>query len=192
MAGSCRLAEEGASTRIALNELDRKWWGVLREYEKIGHEVSYVNAMDIEWKREWVIFSPPYYPRTDRRKLAAHNDNKRGSVVGYRTGYGCAVDNFIGDPAGVNGIVIYRNQMRKIYKHMRAVASCMILVTKNWTRLGTELRLDLDTILTAEEAGWECVGRHGWIPPGSHWAKFNRSRNTGVEVEDILIFERAL
>jgi hypothetical protein len=64
------------------------------------------------------------------------------------------------------------------------------VVTKNWTRLGVELRLDLDTILMAKSVGWKCTGRHGWEPAPSLWSRFNRDRGGGVLVEDVLMFSR--
>lgn len=66
----------------------------------------------------------------------------------------------------------------------------MIVVTKNWTRLGVEMRLDLDTILTAQSVGWACRARHGWAPPQSLWNRYNERRGGGVQVEDVLLFER--
>lgn len=65
----------------------------------------------------------------------------------------------------------------------------MVVVTKNWTRLGVEMRLDLDTILMARDAGWRCTGRHGIVPRPSLWAKYNAQRGGGVAIEDVLMFE---
>lgn len=67
----------------------------------------------------------------------------------------------------------------------------MIVVTKNWTRLGVELRLDHDTILMCQEAGFRLVERHGWVPPPSLWSRYNASRGGGVQIEDVLMFEGA-
>ena len=37
-----------------------------------------------------MAFSPPYYPRTDRATPNAHDDAKRGRVVGFRDSYPAA------------------------------------------------------------------------------------------------------
>jgi hypothetical protein len=190
-AGTGRLAEE-VRQPFALNEIDPQWFPALEHLRtSLGCEISFEDARAIPWKRDTLIFSPPYYPRTDRRKLAAHDDAKRGRVVGYRTGYGGnGVRGFIGDPGGVEGIVGYRTAMREVFSALKNNGRRMFVVVKNQTRLGVELRLDLDTILTAQEAGWSCTGRHGWEPPPSMWNRYNLQRGTGVAVEDVLIFER--
>jgi hypothetical protein len=194
MAGSGRLASE-TGAKIKLNEPDLRWFDWLMKCNKC--KISCCDARNLpSWfVADTFIFSPPYYPRTDRRKLAAHNDQKRGKVVGYRSGYGYLngdshVDYLIGDPGGADGILKYRTDMREIYNVLSKRAKRMILVVKNQTRLGVELRLDLDTILTANEAGWVCTNRTGWEPPPSLWARYNLERGTGVEVEDVLVFER--
>jgi hypothetical protein len=189
-AGTGRLAEE-TELPIALNDIDRRWEETLMSLTKFGCEVTIGPAAQIPWKREVLIFSPPYYPRTDRRKLAGHNDLKRGKVVGFRSGYGGAeITDFIGDPAGINGILTYRNAMRDVFSSFIAKSNALIIVVKNQTRLGVELRLDLDTILTAHEAGWRCIERHGWKPVPSLWARYNLTRGTGIDIEDILIFNK--
>jgi len=193
MAGTGRIAEE-TGLPIALNDIDPRWRDPLLALSRDrGCEVSFSDAGSLSWEREHLIFSPPYYPRTDRCKQAAHNDKKRGRAVGYRTGYGAdgRIHNFVGDPSGVNGILIYRNALRRIFVHLLSRGTVMTTVTKNWTRLGVELRLDLDTILTAQEAGWRIVSRTGWSPPPSLWARYNAKSGTGVRVEDVLTFEHA-
>ncbi|SRR6266498_328433 len=187
MAGTGMLAYE-TGLPLALNDLDVRMKVYLEPLRERGCEVSYLPAHEIEWQRECVIFSPPYYPRTDRRRPNAHDDTRRGPVVGFRDNYGIDHPGFIGNPGGVHAILGYREQMRRIYSHMTSVADYMIVVTKNWMRLGVELRLDLDAILTAMEAGWQCVERHGWEPPPSLWARYNRDRGSMVFVEDILMF----
>lgn len=137
------------------------------------------------------VFSPPYYPKADRRRAAAHDDAKRGKVVGFRDDYGYAHPDAIGNPGGVDAIATYRHQMTDVYAHMTRVCERMVVVTKNWTRLGVELRLDVDTILMAKCAGWRIVARHGWRPAPSLWMRFNAQRDSiKTDVEDILIFER--
>jgi hypothetical protein len=79
--------------------------------------------------------------------------------------------------------------MREVYLALRGHGKRMIVVVKNTMRLGVELRLDIDTILTAQEAGWACVERHGWEPTPSLWARFNGAK--GVLVEDVLVFDRS-
>jgi hypothetical protein len=189
-AGTGRIAEE-TEIPAALNELDKKWSEFLFSLaSRFGCEVSIGDARKVPWRREVLIFSPPYYPRTDRRRLAAHDDERRGPVVGYRSGYGGSeIEGFIGDPSGCDGILHYRDSMREVYRALLSVGRRMIVVVKNQTRLGVELRLDHDTILTAQEAGWRCVERHGWSPPPSLWARYNLSRSTGVKIEDVLVFD---
>lgn len=189
MAGTETLARE-TGLPIALNDIDKGMRTFLNPLRKQGCEISYGPASAISWKRDVCVFSPPYYPRTDRRKQNAHDDAKRGAVVGFRTGYDCDAPGFIGNPEGVDGIKVYRQQMLDVYNHMTRVCDRMIVVVKNWMRLGVELRLDLDTILTAEEAGWMIVARHGFEPPPSLWARYNKQRGGMVTVEDILIFDR--
>ena len=189
MAGTGMLARE-TGFPLALNDIDRGMSKFLEPLTADYCEVSYEPADKITWTREVCVFSPPYYPRTDRRKPSAHNDAKRGPVVGFRDAYTGDHPDFVGNPGGVDAIKHYREQMTRIYTHMGAVCGRMIVVTKNWTRLGVELRLDLDTILMAQEAGWRCVARHGWTPPPSLWARFNSGRGGGVLVEDIIIFEK--
>lgn len=190
MAGSGRIAAETGVLRIALNEIDPRYMPLLHPLEARGHVVTWGDAAVCPWQRQVLIFSPPYYPRTDRRVEAAHPAD-RGAVVGFRTGYGTVTEpGFVGNPGGVNAILAYRDAMRRIYHGLRGTAARrMILVTKNWTRLGVELRLDQDTILTAAEAGWVPVARTGWEPPASLWARYNTRRGTGVRVEDVLIFD---
>jgi hypothetical protein len=190
-AGTGRLAEETGKA-VALNEIDPKWFPLLeRLRDALGCEVSFGDARNIPWKRDTLIFSPPYYPRTDRRKLAAHDDAKRGKAVGYRSGYGGGdLEGFIGDPAGVDGITTYRDAMRDVFTALKKNGRRMFVIVKNTTRLGVELRLDIDMILTAQEAGWTCTGRHGWEPKPSLWNRYNLKRGTGVSIEDVLVLER--
>lgn len=190
-AGVGTLASE-TQLPAALNDIDPRWRQYLLDlHSDIGCEVTFVNATAIPWYRDTLIFSPPYYPRTDRLRQASH-PIRRGSVVGYRTGYSSAnIEDFIGEPAGASGILTYRNQMRIVYAHLKYHTRRMIVVVKNQTRLGVELRLDLDTILTTKEVGWRCTHRDGWEPPPSLWARYNLSRGTGVAVEDVLTFEHA-
>lgn len=191
MAGTGRLAEE-TGLPVLLNEPDPRWWPNLeRLRRKLGCRVTHGDARRLRrgWDVHTAIFSPPYYPRTDRRVAAAHNP-RRGPVVGYRTGYGAeGVPGFIGDPCGSDGILLYRNAMREVYGELVRHARRLIVVVKNQTRLGVELRLDLDTILTAQEAGWRCCARTGWEPRPSLWARYNLRRGTGVTIEDVLVFE---
>ncbi len=188
-AGSGRLAEE-LQRAVALNDLDPRWAPRLEHLRRqFGCEISAVDAAKLSFRREAFIFSPPYYPRTDRRRLAAHDDVKRGGVVGYRSGYGCSAPGFIGDPSGVRGIAIYRAQMSRVYAHLRSLAARIVVVVKNQTRLGTELRLDWDTIQMAQGAGWHLVKRTGWRPLPSLWQRYNIERGTAVEIEDVLVFD---
>lgn len=188
MAGSGRLASE-TGLAIRLNEPDERWLPWLRRCS--GARLAHCDARKLpKWfVADTMIFSPPYYPRTDRCRVAAHDDVKRGPVVGYRSGYSYTKDGMIGDPNGADGILEYRSQMRAVYAALRVRARRMILIVKNQTRLGVELRLDLDTILTATEVGWRCTRRTGWEPPPSLWARYNLARGTGVAVEDVLLFE---
>lgn len=153
-------------------------------------EITFLPADKVAWRCEVCVFSPPYYPKTDRTRACAHNDEKRGPVVGFRDSYDCDHPDFIGNPGGVNAIRTYRDQMTSVYAHLLDVCDRMIVVTKNWTRLGVELRLDLDTILMCQEVGWDCVGRHGWCPPPSLWSRYNARRGGGVLIEDVLMFAR--
>lgn len=189
MCGTGMLAWETGNP-AALNDIDPGMKGFLKPLAKWGCETGHVPATEITWQRECCIFSPPYYPRTDRRKPNAHNDAKRGPVVGFRDSYGFDHPDFVGNPGGVEAIKTYRDQMTRVYAHLTKVCGRMIVVTKNWTRLGVELRLDLDTILMAQSVGWTCTERHGWEPPPSLWSRFNTQRGGGVLVEDVLIFVR--
>lgn len=189
MAGTGMLAWE-TGKQVALNDIDPGMGKFLKPLSKFGCEASHVPATEIKWQRDMCIFSPPYYPRTDRCRPNAHDDEKRGPVVGFRDAYGFDHPEFVGNPGGVNAILTYRDQMTRVYKHLTGICKAMIVVTKNWTRLGVELRLDLDTILMAQSVGWECVERHGWEPPPSLWSRFNTQRGGGVQVEDVTIFRR--
>lgn len=188
MCGTGSLAWE---TRIPmkLNDIDDAMAQFHEPLLGLNCEATYRPAHEVEWECQTCIFSPPYYPRTDRRKPNAHDDEKRGPVVGFRDSYSCDHPDFIGNPGGVEAIKTYREQMTRVYAHLGTVCENMIVVTKNWTRLGVELRLDLDTILMCSEVGWECVGRHGWCPPPSLWARYNARRGGGVLIEDVLLFE---
>lgn len=190
MCGTGMLAWE-TGRQIALNDIDRNMKKFLAPLKRKGCELSFQPATKIQWQREVCIFSPPYYPRTDRRKPNAHDDEKRGPVVGFRDCYDAEEHPaFIGNPGGSDAILSCRNQMTAVYKHLASVCDRMIIVTKNWTRLGVELRLDLDTILMAQSVGWKCTGRHGWRPPQSLWSRFNQQRGGGVTVEDVLMFAK--
>ncbi len=191
MAGTGMLAWETDSCGMALNDIDRDMHRFLDPLAMRGCEVTYLPATQIHWWREVCIFSPPYYPRTDRCKPNAHNDAKRGKIVGFRDSYTGSHAEFIGNPGGKDAILRYRTQMTRVYAHLTTVCRRMIVVTKNWTRLGVELRLDLDTVLMAQSVGWRCVERHGWIPPPSLWSRFNTQRGGGQTVEDIVVFEGA-
>jgi hypothetical protein len=190
MAGTGTIARE-TGVAAALNDLDAGMAKFLDPLRDAGCEVTYGPAHEVRWSREVCIFSPPYYPKADRRRPCAHNDAKRGPVVGFRDSYSADHPAFIGNPGGVNAIAIYRAQMRRVYSHMLSVCGRMIVVTKNWTRLGVEMRLDLDTILMAQAAGWEVEARHGWVPPQSLWNRFNEKRGGGVQIEDVTVFRRA-
>lgn len=192
MAGTGMLAWE-TGLPVALNDIDPGMAKFMEPLRKRGCHITYRPATEIRWKRDVCIFSPPYYPKADRRRPCAHNDAKRGPVVGFRDSYSPAANNpkFIGNPGGVNAILHYRNQMTEVYDRLRARCRRMIVVTKNWTRLGVEMRLDLDTILMAQAVGWNCVSRHGWQPPQSLWSRFNEKRGTAVLIEDVLVFEHA-
>jgi hypothetical protein len=187
MAGTGMLAWE-TGRPVALNDIDPGMGQFLHPLSRWGCQVTNLPATEIRWQREVCIFSPPYYPKADRCKPAAHNDAKRGPVVGFRDSYLGDHPEFVGNPGGVNAILRYREQMTRIYSHLHSVCERMIVVTKNWTRLGVEMRLDLDTILMAHSVGWTCVDRHGWEPPPSLWSRFNASRGGGVQVEDVLVF----
>lgn len=189
MAGTGMLAWETGKP-AALNDIDPSMRAFLKPLTRWGCEATYAPATEIKWRREACIFSPPYYPRTDRRRPNAHDDKKRGPVVGFRDSYTFNHPEFVGNPGGADAILTYRRQMTRIYDHLRSVCEKMIVVTKNWTRLSVELRLDLDTILMAESVGWRCVARHGWEPPPSLWSRFNTQRGGGVTVEDVLVFEK--
>lgn len=195
MAGTGMLAWE-TGLPCALNDIDRGMSQFLSPLAVRGCEVSYGPATKIGWRRDVCIFSPPYYPRTDRRIPNAHDDTKRGPVVGFRDSYPTDHPDAIGNPGGVDAILTYRKQMTAVYGHLLQVCGKMIVVTKNWMRLGVELRLDIDTILMAESVGWKCVERHGFTPRSSLWARFNARRGeqqgrTGmVEVEDVLVFRK--
>jgi len=193
MAGTGRLAEE-TRLPLALNEISPRWKPNLQHLrDTLDCTVSFENAQDgVPWERETLIFSPPYYPKADRCRPAGHNDEKRGAVVGFRDSYGDGhLPGFIGDPAGKNAILLYRNAMRKIFFPLgRGRTRRMLLVTKNWTRLGTEMRLDLDLFLTAQEAGWRPEARTGWVPPASLWARYNERRGGMITVEDVLVLTR--
>lgn len=189
MAGTGTLAHE-LRTPMHLNDIDPSMNEYLEPTRTFGCTITYGPATDIDWTVDTLCFSPPYYPRTDRTKPNAHNDLKRGPVVGFRDTYHHNEPQFIGNPAGTNGILTYRNQMTAVYQHLATTATRMIVITKNWWRLGTELRLDLDTILMAHTAGWTCTERHGWEPPASLWNRYNTNRNNYPNIEDILIFDR--
>jgi hypothetical protein len=191
MAGTGMLAWE-TGTAVALNDIDHNMLEFLTPLSRWGCEVSCKPATEISWRRDACIFSPPYYPKADRCKPAAHNDSKRGPVVGFRDSYSGDHPEFVGNPGGVNAILRYREQMTRIYRHLLAVCNRMVVVTKNWTRLGLEMRLDLDTILMAHSVGWICTERHGWQPPPSLWSRFNAQRGGGVSVEDVLVFDKPL
>jgi hypothetical protein len=191
MAGTGTLARETGKP-VALNDIDAGMQKFLEPLREQGCEVSYGPASKIKWRREVCIFSPPYYPKADRCRPCAHDDAKRGPVVGFRDSYSSDHPEFIGNPSGVNAIAIYRRQMTEVYDHLRSVCDRMIVVTKNWTRLGVEMRLDLDTILMAESVGWKCYERHGFEPPQSLWNRFNEQRGGGVTVEDVLLFANPL
>lgn len=205
LAGSTSIGDPMAGTGMlcwetgkpcALNDINAGLAQFLGPLTRFGAEVTYVPAHTVPWSREVCIFSPPYYPRTDRKRPNAHDDEKRGPIVGFRDAYDCDHPDFIGNPGGVDAILMYREQMTRVYSHLKEVCGTMIVVVKNWMRLGVELRLDLDTILMAHDAGWEIVGRHGWQPPPSLWARFNadrggkQGRNGMVLVEDVLVFRR--
>lgn len=190
MCGTGMLAWE-TGVPVALNDIDPGMRVFTTPLRKWGCEITHVPATKIKWRRDVCVFSPPYYPRTDRRRPNAHDDSKRGPVVGFRDSYAFDHPEFVGNPGGTDAILTYRRQMTGIYEHLTNVCGRMIVVTKNWTRLGVELRLDLDTILMAESVGWRCIARHGWEPPPSLWSRFNRQRGGGVQIEDVLIFERS-
>lgn len=196
MCGTGMLAWE-TGVAAALNDIDPSMGQFLEPLRERGCEVSYGPAHMIPWSREACIFSPPYYPRTDRCIPNAHDDAKRGPVVGFRDCYHASAPEFIGNPGGTNAILRYREQMTEVYAHMADRCARMIVVTKNWMRLGVELRLDLDTILMAEAAGWRCLSKHGFAPAPSLWARFNaergarQGRNGMVLIEDVMIFGRA-
>lgn len=187
MCGTGMLAWETGKP-VALNDIDPSMRGFLDPLTRWGCEATYVPAIEISWHRDVCVFSPPYYPRTDRRRPNAHDDVKRGPVVGFRDSYAFDHPEFVGNPGGADAILTYRQQMTRVYDHLRTVCDKMIVVTKNWTRLGVELRLDLDTILMVESVGWRCTERHGWQPPPSLWSRFNMQRGGGIDIEDVLVF----
>lgn len=192
MCGTGTLAYE-TGLSCALNDIDTNMLQFLQPLvDKQNCEVSFGPADIIPWSREVCIFSPPYYPRTDRKKPNAKNEAVRGAPVGFSDSYPCDSERFIGNPSGCDGILLYREGMRKVYDHLgKNVCGKMIVVTKNWTRLGVELRLDLDTILMCNETGWICESRHGFAPKPSLWSRYNAARGGGVQIEDIMVFRRA-
>ena len=189
MAGTGTLARE-TGLPLALNDIDPGMSQFLDSLAATGCEISYKPATEITWRRDVCIFSPPYYPKADRRKPCAHDDAKRGPVVGFRDSYAANHPDFVGNPGGVNAILHYREQMTAVYRHLKSVCGQMIVVTKNWTRLGVEMRLDLDTALMAQSVGWTFKERHGWQPWPSLWSRFNATRGGGVAVEDIMLFSQ--
>jgi hypothetical protein len=195
MCGTGMLAWE-TGLPMALNDIDfgmRQFLDPLVEKDCV---VTYAPAHRVTWTRDVCIFSPPYYPRTDRCVPNAHDDAKRGPIVGFRDCYHGDAPEFIGNPGGTDAVLKYREQMTEVYAHMVDVCERMIVVTKNWMRLGVELRLDLDTILMAQSVGWECVVKHGFVPAPSLWSRFNAARGVRqgrlgmVGVEDVMVFRR--
>lgn len=187
MCGVGTLAHE-TKLPVALNDMDSS----MSEFHSdlSGCEISYNSATAVTWVRDTLIFSPPYYPKTDRKKPNAI----KTEAVGFRDSYEFDHPEFIGNPGGVNAILKYRKQMTAVYSALKKNARRMIVVVKNWTRLGVELRLDWDTILMAESVGWICVGRTGFKPKPSLWSRYNKTRGDRigrqgmVQIEDVLIF----
>jgi hypothetical protein len=160
-AGSGRLAWE-TERPMWLNDNNRRNRKHLDPTVEFGCVVSYDNAASLSWCVDTLISQPPLQPDVYTWSTAEH-----------------AV------------ITSYRDSMAATYRSVSRCAPRMVLVVRNWWRLGHEVRFDLETIALAELSHWRCVDRHGWqLPATRPLSRRAGNRNTSPLVEDVLVFEQ--
>ena len=118
------------------------------------------NIGNMPYKADSIITSPPYGHESYKTKeqQAGHDSQCGEDKFGYAENYSDDLNN-CGNYSGQT----YLDAMLVIYQQCFAVLKnegSMILVTKNFTRAGKEVRLDTDTIKLCEMAGFEYVTRH--------------------------------
>ena len=150
-------------------------------------------------KVENIITSPPYenqiHPtREDAEKVKAIRPADYGE-------HSQAVSGALYKPSKENignlKTTSYLDAMLQVYRSCWAVlkdGGLLILVTKNFIRNRKVIRLDSDTILLCEKAGFHLVERHRRILPAqSFWRILYHRKYPSVDIidcEDILVFSK--
>jgi len=146
----------------------------------------YVNRVDA------VVTSPPYENQVHgtREKRATWNnplDRDKDFIASLPVGYSEG-DN-IGNLKGES----YLQAMLQVYQQCHKVLKpqgLMILVTKNFIRDRTIIRLDLDTIRLCEQAGFKLLEHHyRKLPSQSFWRILYWNKyHIKIDFEDVLAF----
>ncbi len=154
----------------------------------LAHRVYSAENMNIEKQRERIKSGKAKMQRAD----AILNETNI-SAKGYFEGTYSKEPENIGNLKGDS----YLSAMLDVYKGCWRVLKpqgIMCLVTKNFIRNKTEIRLDLDTIKLCEQSGFELIDRHyRKLTSQSFWRTIYQQKYPDAPVldkEDILVFRR--
>jgi DNA modification methylase len=188
----------GLQTRRLAGELTKDDIRMGNCIKQLSEDPQNIDNMKTYGSADSIITSPPFEDNlADFSKFTPPHDSRSNLDKHDHT--------YSDDPANCGNLQgsTYLSEMLKIYQQCYLVLKNegnMILVTKNFTRSGKEVRLDLDTIKLCEQAGFELVARHyRKIKNPSFWIqnaiiKWNK-KHPGVPApyplfEDILVFRK--
>jgi DNA modification methylase len=133
-----------------------------------------------------VIFSPPYSNIMRKKKL----DKLSAEMVGN----GLLKYSKHPDNIGNLNEFLYHQRMEIIYKatyNSLPAHGTLTIIIKDHIEKGERMFLGERAKKDCIRAGFELVGHHKWLPPGSAYTSFMRARgDTVVEDEDIIILRK--
>ncbi len=188
---------EGTEARDRSKE---DWWNEEREKKFSGGSAKIAKGYQIDK----IITSPPYEGSVNVPESNPEGRVKRLKAIGYKKlpsphsdlskqwSYGQAKDN-IGNLKSQSYLEAMLQVYQQCYKVLKP-QGLMILVTKNFIRNKTVIRLDTDTIKLCEQAGFSYLERHyRRLPSQSFWRIIYAQKHPEVEQilnEDVLVFKR--
>ena len=168
------------------------------------HLITLSTIPQIKPRINCIITSPPY-----EGSLTGDADSKGWDKLAQdptsnrygRKSHPSVGQAYSGDRGNIGNLktTSYLSAMLAVYRSCWAVlkdGGLLLLVTKNFIRNKQVIRLDSDTILLCEKAGFELIERHRRILPAqSFWRTIYYKKFPEVEKiehEDVLIFRKAV
>lgn len=146
-----------------------------------------------------IITSPPYEGIMDaKRHVGGINDRENlrdaGGNISLPVHYSDSEDN-IGNLKGETYLEAMIRVYRESYKVLKPLGK-IVLVTKNFIRNKSVVRLDLDTIKLCESVGFRLIDHlYFELPTKSFWKILYHKKYPGVSevlYEDVLVFEKPM